>query len=31
VRIFDPESRFILKYYQRRVQFAGEPEYRVAR
>ena len=31
VRIFDPESRFILKYYQRRVQFAGEPEYRVNR
>ncbi len=31
VRIFDPESRFILKYYQRRVNFADEPEYRVAR
>jgi hypothetical protein len=31
VRIFDPESRFILKYYQRRVQFETEPEYRVAR
>ena len=31
VRIFDPESRFILKYYQRRKNFEGEPEYRVAR
>jgi hypothetical protein len=31
VRIFDPESKFILKYYQRRVQFEAEPEYRVAR
>jgi hypothetical protein len=31
VRIFDPESRFIFKYYQRRVQFEGEPDYRVAR
>jgi hypothetical protein len=31
VRIFDPESRFILKYYQRRVEFEAEPEYRVAR
>ena len=31
VRIFDPESMFILKYYQRRVQFETEPEYRVAR
>jgi hypothetical protein len=31
VRIFDPESRFILKYYQRRVQFANEPDYRVTR
>jgi len=31
VRIFDPESKFILKYYQRRVQFESEPEYRVAR
>lgn len=31
VRIFDPESRFILKYYQRRVQFANEPNYQVTR
>jgi hypothetical protein len=31
VRIFDPESKFILKYYHRRVQFESEPEYRVAR
>ncbi len=31
VRIFDPESKFVLKYYHRRVEFAGEPEYRVAR
>ena len=31
VRIFDPESRFILKYYQRRRNFEGEPKYRVAR
>ena len=31
VRIFDPESRFVLKYYQRRVNFAREPDYRVAR
>ena len=31
VRIFDPESKFILKYYQRRVEFEAEPEYRVAR
>ncbi|MHB8970282.1 MAG: CvpA family protein [Pirellulaceae bacterium] len=31
VRVFDPESKFILKYYQRRVQFETEPEYRVAR
>jgi hypothetical protein len=31
VRVFDPESKFILKYYQRRVQFEAEPEYRVAR
>jgi hypothetical protein len=31
VRIFDPESRFILKYYQRRKNFEGEPDYRVAR
>jgi hypothetical protein len=30
-RVFDPESRFILKYYQRRVDFENEPEYRVAR
>ena len=31
VRIFDPESRFILKYYQRRKNFESEPDYRVAR
>jgi hypothetical protein len=31
VRVFDPESRFILKYYQRRSDFEGEPDYRVAR
>jgi hypothetical protein len=31
VRMFDPESRFILKYYQRRVQFANEQSYRVSR
>jgi hypothetical protein len=31
VRIFDPESRFILKHYHRRVKFASEPEYRVSR
>ena len=31
VRIFDPESRFILKYYHRRVQFADEPDYQVSR
>ncbi len=31
VRIFDPESRFILKYYQRRKDFEGVPGYRVAR
>ena len=31
VRIFDPDSKFILKYYQRRVQFEAEPDYRVAR
>ena len=30
-RIFDPESRFILKYHQRRQDFADEPEYRVVR
>ncbi len=30
-RVFDPESRFILKYYQRRVNFEGEPNYSVAR
>jgi hypothetical protein len=30
-RIFDPESRFILKYYQRRENFASEPEYLVPR
>ncbi|MHB0956506.1 MAG: hypothetical protein ACYC0X_10130 [Pirellulaceae bacterium] len=29
VRMFDPESKFILKYYQRRLQFEAEPEYRV--
>jgi hypothetical protein len=26
---FDPDSRFILKYYQRRVDFEAEPAYRV--
>lgn len=31
VRIFDPESKFVLKYYHRRLEFADEPEYRVAR
>jgi hypothetical protein len=31
VRVFDPESRFILKYHQRRVDFEREPDYRVAR
>lgn len=31
VRIFDPESRFILKYHQRRIDFEAEPNYRVAR
>ncbi len=31
VRIFDPESRFILKYYQRRTDFESEQDYRVAR
>jgi hypothetical protein len=31
VRIFDPESKFVLKYFHRRSEFAGEPEYRVAR
>jgi len=31
VRMFDPESRFIYKYYQRRVNFQSEPEYRVSR
>jgi hypothetical protein len=30
-RVFDPESRFILKYYQRRLNFASEPDYLVAR
>ncbi len=30
-RVVDPESRFILKYYQRRANFASEPDYRVAR
>ena len=28
---FDEKSEFILKYYQRRVNFAAEPDYRVAR
>ncbi len=27
---FDPHSEFILKYYQRRVNFEKEPDYRVA-
>lgn len=31
VRIFDPESKFVLKYYHRRLEFAGQPGYRVAR
>lgn len=31
VRVFDPESRFILKYHQRRENFEDEPSYRVAR
>ena len=31
VRMFDPKSEFILKYYQRRKDFEGEPKYRVAR
>ncbi len=31
VRMFDPESKFILKYYQRRTNFENEPKYRVAR
>lgn len=31
VRVFDPDSRFILKYYQRRKNFADEPSYRVDR
>ncbi len=31
VRVFDPDSRFILKYHQRRVNFQDEPEYRVSR
>jgi hypothetical protein len=30
-RVFDPQSRFVLKYYQRRQNFADEPKYRVAR
>jgi hypothetical protein len=30
-RVFDPESRFILKYHQRREDFESEPEYRVVR
>ena len=30
-RPFDPQSEFILKSYQRRVNFAAEPAYRVAR
>ena len=29
VRIFDPDSKFILKYHQRRVQFEAESDYRV--
>ena len=29
VRIFDPDSKFILKYHQRRVQFEAVPDYRV--
>jgi hypothetical protein len=29
VRVFDPESKFILKYYQRRANFESEPDYRV--
>jgi hypothetical protein len=28
-RTFDPESKFILKYHQRRVDFAEQPGYRV--
>ncbi len=30
-RVFDPESRYIPKYFQRRVKFENEPEYRVVR
>ena len=30
-RIFDPESRFILKYHQRRVNFEKEASYRAAK
>jgi hypothetical protein len=29
-RIFDPESTFILRYHQRRVDFEQQPSYRVA-
>ncbi len=31
VRMFDPESKFILKYYQRRADFAGVDGYRASR
>jgi hypothetical protein len=31
VRIFDPESKFVLKYFHRRSEFAAESDYRVAR
>ncbi len=28
-RVFDPTSQYIIKYYQRRVDFESEPDYRV--